>query len=100
MFKNRKKQAERGMDRLAAVARRDDVRKDAMKVWSDVRSLAHDVTTARRRKSRFRAFAGVAAVAGMAGAAAWALRGRRDEAAMASAAIPPRSTTRRRARQR
>ena len=31
MFKNRKKQAERGMDRLAAVARRDDVRKDAKK---------------------------------------------------------------------
>ena len=82
MFKNRKKQAERGMDRLAAVARRDDVRKDAMKVWSDVRSLAHDMTRSSRRKSRYRAFAGVAAVAGMAGAAAWALRGRRDEAAM------------------
>ena len=70
------------VERAAQGARRDDVRKDAKKVWSDVRSLAHDMTRSRRRKSRYRAFAGVAAVAGMAGAAAWALRGRRDEAAM------------------
>jgi hypothetical protein len=82
MLKIRRKQAEKKVEKLAKVARRDDVRKDAMKLWSDIRSLADDVTRTRRRKTRVRTFAGAAALAGIAGAAAWAWRGRHDEAAM------------------
>jgi len=82
MFRNRKKDAKNKLDTLAAVAGREDVRKDAMKVWSDLRSLFGDVSKARRRRTRVRAFAGAAALAGAAGAAAWVWRGRHDEADM------------------
>jgi hypothetical protein len=82
MFKNRSQDAKHKIDSLTAVARRDDVRKDAIKVWSDIRSLFGDVSKARRRKTRVRAFAGAAAVASVAGAAAWIWRGRHDEASM------------------
>jgi hypothetical protein len=82
MLRRRNRKVEKQLDKVKAVAQRGDVRKDAGRLLNDFRSLVEDVSKARRRRSRMRAFAGAAAVAGLAGGAAWLWRGRQDEAAV------------------